>query len=53
MAKEYQLKSGEPPLRLICPRCESTWETMECPSMCLTCGALVTVRMISPAAPRI
>lgn len=46
MAKEFKLSMGEGSLRLICPECEAMWSTMECPSECPNCAALVTVRTI-------
>lgn len=46
MAKEFSLKAGEGEFRLICPECRTMWSTMECPSECPECGALVTVRTI-------
>lgn len=52
MAKEYKLRAGDRELRLICPECESTWSTLECPSECQNCGALVTVRTLKKPSTR-
>jgi hypothetical protein len=44
VAKKFHIQGG---IRLLCPDCETTWDTLQCPCECPTCGAMVTVRVIS------
>lgn len=45
-AKEMRAIRGDQ-FRLMCPRCETMWSTLEVPSECETCGARVTFRALS------
>jgi len=45
MARELEAGRGDE-LRIICPKCETTWTTLSVPSECPNCGALVTLRVI-------
>jgi hypothetical protein len=45
MARIIAVDGGDE-LRLICPNCETTWNTLCVPSECPECGALVTIRIL-------
>lgn len=51
MAKEFVAARGDE-FRIVCPECNSTWNTVALPSDCPTCAAIVSVRIVRKPAKK-